>query len=339
MPSHASPLTRLIDGFGRRIDYLRVSVTDRCDLRCTYCLPKDFKGFEEPANWLSLAEMQRLVGLFVALGVHKVRLTGGEPLLRRGIAELAAGIAAMPGLADLSVSTNGTRLVQHATTLRAAGVSRLNISLDTLDPACFARITGRDCLDDVLAGLAAARAAGFDPIKLNMVLQGAVNEREVERMVAFSMAHGFVLRLIEAMPMGDTGRSVKPVDASALGVRLAARFGLVPEIQAGGGGPARYWRAARSDAVPGGGMSLGVITPMSQHFCAACNRVRLGVDGTLYLCLGQEDKVDLGRQLRDGASDAQLTAAIVAAMARKPERHAFDSRPGQVVRFMSQTGG
>ncbi|QEI09075.1 GTP 3',8-cyclase MoaA [Pigmentiphaga aceris] len=335
----ASSPIGLIDGFGRRIDYLRVSVTDRCDLRCTYCLPKGFKGFEEPANWLSLAEMQRLVGLFVELGVHKVRLTGGEPLLRRGIGELAAGIAALPGLKDLSVSTNGTRLTHHATALRQAGVTRLNVSLDTLDPACFARITGRDCLSDVLSGLAAAQAAGFDPIKLNMVMQGAVNDADVERMVAFSIEHGFVLRLIEAMPMGDTGRSVMPVDASALGIRLAARFGLVPAIERGGGGPARYWRAASADASVRGGMSLGVITPMSQHFCASCNRVRLGVDGTLYLCLGQEDKVDLGRQLRDGASDAQLRSAIVAAMAMKPERHVFDSRPGQVVRFMSQTGG
>ena len=339
MSSSSAYPPRLIDGFGRRIDYLRVSVTDRCDLRCSYCLPKGFKGFEEPANWLSLAEMQRLVGLFVGLGVHKVRLTGGEPLLRRGIAELAAGIAALPSLEDLSVSTNGTRLAQHATSLRAAGVSRLNVSLDTLDPACFARITGRDCLPDVLAGLAAACAAGFDPIKLNMVMQGAVNESDVERMVAFSIEHGFVLRLIEAMPMGDTGRSVRPVDVSALGVRLAARFGLVPGILPGGAGPARYWRAARPNGAPGAGMSLGLITPMSQHFCAACNRVRLGVDGTLYLCLGQEDKVDLGRQLRDGASDAQLQAAIVAAMARKPERHVFDSQPAQLVRFMSQTGG
>lgn len=330
-----APAASLIDGFGRRIDYLRVSVTDRCDLRCTYCLPKGFKGFEEPANWLTLAEMQRMVGLFVGLGVAKVRLTGGEPLLRRGLDGLARGIAAMPGLRDLSLSTNGTQLVRHARSLREAGVQRLNLSLDTLDPGCFARITGRDCLQDVLDGLEAAQQAGFDPIKLNMVVQGGINEDDVQRMVAFAVERGVVLRLIEAMPMGDTGRSIKPVDVTALGVRLAARFGLIPEIAAAGAGPARYWRTADGRRP----MSLGVITPMSQHFCASCNRVRLGVDGTLYLCLGQEDKVELGHMMRAGASDDALRAAIVAAMAVKPERHEFNTRPTRIVRFMSQTGG
>ncbi|KOQ42349.1 molybdenum cofactor biosynthesis protein MoaA, partial [Achromobacter xylosoxidans] len=156
----------LIDGFGRRIDYLRVSVTDRCDLRCGYCMPKGFKGFEEPANWLRHDEMARLAGLFAGLGVRRVRLTGGEPLLRRSVADLAAAIAALPGVDDLSLSTNGTQLARHAAALRAAGVHRLNISLDTLDAAEFGRITGRDCLDAVLAGLRAAREAGFAPIKL-----------------------------------------------------------------------------------------------------------------------------------------------------------------------------
>ncbi|MEH6459437.1 GTP 3',8-cyclase MoaA [Chitinimonas sp. JJ19] len=323
----------LIDPYHRRIDYLRVSVTDRCDLRCTYCLPKGFKGFEEPANWLTHQEMSRLVGLFVQLGVRKVRLTGGEPLLRRGIATLAGQIAGLPGLQDLSLSSNGTQLAQHATALRAAGVRRLNISLDTLDESCFARITGRDCLADVLQGLSVAKAAGFAPIKLNMVVQAGVNEAEVERMVDFSIAHGFILRLIEAMPIGDTGRQTGVVDLTSLGLRLADRFGLIPEVKGQGAGPARYWTTADGE------MSLGVITPMSQHFCAACNRVRLGVDGTLYLCLGQEDKVALGQQLRAGASDAELRAAIVSAIAVKPERHEFTTQPTKIVRFMSQTGG
>ena len=326
-------LPALIDGYGRRIDYLRVSVTDRCDLRCTYCLPKDFKGYEEPADWLTHAEMTRLIGIFAALGVRKVRLTGGEPLLRRGIADLAAGIAALPGLADLSLSSNGTQLARHAAALKAAGVQRLNISLDTLDSGCFARITGRDCLADVLEGLQAAQAAGFDPIKLNMVVQAGVNEAEVERMVEFSMQHGFILRLIETMPIGDTGRQAAYVDLSALGQRMADRYGLLPQVMGAGAGPARYWRN------PANAMSLGVITPMSQHFCAACNRVRLGVNGTLYLCLGQEDKLELGRFLRAGASDAELQAHIRAAIARKPERHEFNTRPEKIIRFMSQTGG
>lgn len=326
-------MTRLIDSFQRRIDYLRVSVTDRCDLRCTYCLPKGFKGFEEPAHWLRHEEMSRLVGLFVGLGVSKVRLTGGEPLLRRGVTDLARQISALPGLRDLSVSSNGTQLARHAAGLREAGVSRLNISLDSLDADCFARITGRDCLADVLDGLRAAREAGFRPIKLNMVVQADVNLDEVQRMVAFAIEQGFVLRLIEPMPVGDTGRATQGVDLSTLGEQLAAQHGLVPEIMGQGAGPARYW------CTPDRQMSLGVITPMSQHFCAACNRVRLGVDGTLYLCLGQNDQVPLGRMMRDGATDADLVNAIHAGIEAKPERHEFNERPQQIVRFMSQTGG
>ncbi|TJZ66380.1 GTP 3',8-cyclase MoaA [Chitiniphilus eburneus] len=331
--SDSAATTALIDPFGRRIDYLRVSVTDRCDLRCTYCLPKGFKGFEEPAHWLRHAEMLRLVGLFVRLGVGKVRLTGGEPLLRRGVADLATGIAALPGLVDLSMSTNGTQLAALAAPLKAAGVHRLNVSLDTLDRGCFARITGADRLDAVLAGLSAAKAVGLAPIKLNMVVQGDVNEHDVERMVAFSLAQGFVLRLIETMPMGDTGRSARPVDVSRLGARLAAEHGLLPAIASHGAGPARYWADAD------GRFALGVITPLSQHFCAACNRVRLTVDGTLHLCLGQEDRVPLGAMLRDGASDDALIDAIRAGIAAKPERHDFNAQPGKIVRFMAQTGG
>jgi cyclic pyranopterin phosphate synthase len=325
--------TRLIDSFQRRVDYLRVSVTDRCDLRCTYCLPKGFKGFEEPAHWLRHEEMARLVGLFVRLGVSKVRLTGGEPLLRRGVSDLARMLTAQPGLTDLSVSSNGTQLARHAQSLRDAGVHRLNISLDSLDPGCFARITGRDCLDDVLDGLREARSVGFAPIKLNMVVQPDVNLGEVQRMVAFAIEHGFVLRLIEPMPVGDTGRASKGVDLSELGDTLARSHGLIPQIMGQGAGPARYW------CTPDGGMSLGVITPMSRHFCASCNRVRLGVDGTLYLCLGQNDQVPLGQMLRQGGRDHDLMAAIAEGIARKPERHEFNERPEQIVRFMSQTGG
>ena len=323
----------LVDAFGRTIDYLRVSVTDRCDLRCTYCLPEAFKGFEEPANWLTPQEMGRLVALFVGLGVRHVRLTGGEPLTRRALPELARDIAALPGLRDLSLSTNGTRLDRWAHTLRAAGVQRLNVSLDSLDADCMARITGRDCLADVLRGIEAAREAGFSPIKLNMVVQPGVNDHEVEGMVDFARRHALVLRLIEPMPVGDTGRATQGVDLSKLGEQLAAQHGLVPEIMGQGAGPARYW------CTPDRQMSLGVITPMSQHFCEACNRVRLGVDGTLYLCLGQNDQVPLGRMMREGASDAELVAAIHGGILVKPERHEFNERPQQIVRFMSQTGG
>ncbi|WP_374336531.1 GTP 3',8-cyclase MoaA [Leeia sp.] len=323
----------LIDPFGRQITYLRVSVTDRCDLRCTYCLPKGFKGFEEPANWLRHDEMARLVGLFVELGISKVRLTGGEPLLRRGLADLTGRLSALPGLRDLSLSSNGTQLAQHAAALKQAGVRRLNISLDSLDPACFARITGRDCLASVLDGLMAAKAVGLTPIKLNMVVQPEVNQHEVERLLTFALAQGFVLRLIEPMPIGDTGRATTTLNLSRLGADLAQQHGLMPLLDAQDSGPARYWTTGDNRAC------FGVITPMSQHFCERCNRVRLGVDGTLYLCLGQEDQVPLGRWLREGASDAELVARIRAAIARKPERHDFQQQPGKIIRFMSQTGG
>ncbi|MDZ5629709.1 radical SAM protein, partial [Achromobacter xylosoxidans] len=254
-------------------------------------------------------------------------------LLRRGVAGLAAAIAALPGVDDLSLSTNGTQLARHAAALRAAGVHRLNISLDTLDAAEFGRITGRDCLDAVLAGLRAAREAGFAPIKLNSVVHAATPEADVRRLLDYALAQGFILRLIEPMPVGDCGRRYAHADLGELGARLAADAGLVPALAGQGAGPARYWSSG------GGAPVLGVITPMSRHFCAACNRVRLGVDGTLYLCLGQEDQVPLGRLLREGASDADLERAIRAGIAAKPERHEFTTRPERIVRFMSQTGG
>lgn len=323
----------LIDRHHRTIDYLRVSVTDRCDLRCTYCLPKGFKDYAEPAHWLTHAEMARLVGLFLDLGVSKVRLTGGEPLLRRGVAGLAAALFAHHGLRDLSLSTNGTQLARHAPALHAAGVRRLNVSLDTLDRGRFAAITGRDCLDDVLAGLRAAEHAGFSPIKINMVVQAGVNEADIDAMLARACERGWILRLIEPMPIGHTGRAAAGVDLTRTGEALAQRHSLLPQVLGRGTGPARYWRDPRS------GASLGVITPMSRHFCVACNRVRLGVDGTLYLCLGQEDSVPLGRLLRQGLDDAALKQAIVEGIAAKPERHDFLAAPQKIVRFMSQTGG
>lgn len=328
-----SPAPPLVDRFGRRIDYLRVSVTDRCDLRCTYCLPKGFADFAEPADWMSHGEMTRLVSLFTARGVSRVRLTGGEPLLRRGISELASRISALPGLEDLSLSSNGTQLARHARDLKAAGVRRLNISLDSLDASCFARITGRDCLDSVLAGLDAAQAAGFAPIKLNAVVQAEPDRAQLDTLLHFALSRGLVLRLIEVMPVGDTGRRSGHCDVGVIGCELAARHGLLPELRPGTGGPARYWIS------PDGRSSLGVITPMSQHFCATCNRVRLAVDGTLYLCLGQEHQVPLGRLMRAGATDDELHDILQAAILTKPERHDFVARPDKIVRFMSQTGG
>jgi cyclic pyranopterin phosphate synthase len=322
----------LRDPFGRPITYLRLSVTDRCDLRCTYCLPEGFRGFEEPGHWLTLDEVERLVGAFVRLGVHKIRLTGGEPLLRRNLCELAARLGRLPGVADLSLSTNATQLRRHADALRQAGVSRINVSLDSLRPERIRAITGRDCLHDILDGLAAATAAGFSPVKVNMVVQGGVNDDEVPEMLAFCMERGFVLRLIETMPMGSTGRSASHLDLQDLKEQLRSRFGLVDGVLPGGG-PARYLQSLD------GAFSVGFITPLSQHFCATCNRVRLAVDGTLYPCLGQESRYGFRSLLREGVSDTGLEAAVQQAIALKPERHEFREAPRKIVRFMSATGG
>lgn len=327
-------MRELIDSFNRRIDYLRLSVTDRCDLRCTYCIPKGFKNFQEPASWLRFDEIERVVGAFTELGVRRVRLTGGEPLLRRDLAKLAARLTALNGLEDLSLSTNATQLDKHARSLYDAGVARLNVSLDSLRADRFAAITNGGKLEKVLSGLAAAKAAGFTPIKINMVVMGGVNDDEIDDLIAYCGGNGFSLRLIETMPMGDTGRSASGqyVDLQDVRRRLEQRYELVPAAMPGGG-PARYVKVQAT------GLTIGFITPISQHFCATCNRVRVSVDGTLYLCLGQEEKLELRPLLRAGINDAELRAAILQAIALKPERHEFKEAPAKLVRFMSLTGG
>jgi GTP 3',8-cyclase len=321
----------LIDRFGRRIEYLRLSVTDRCDLRCAYCIPEGFKGFEEPDHWLTFDEIERLLGLFAGLGLKRVRLTGGEPLLRRNLAGLVAGIAALPGIEDISVSTNATQLAGMAVELKQAGVSRLNVSLDSLNPETVARINGRPVLEQVLAGLEAARLAGFAPIKVNMVVMRE-NADEVDDIVSYCMQRGFVLRLIELMPMGDTARRMGYVDLQPVKARLQQRFGLIDTVM-NGGGPARYLGS------PDRRFNVGFITPISQHFCATCNRVRMTVDGVLHLCLGQEDRVDFRGMMRSGASDSELVETMRRAIEMKPERHDFVEAPTKLVRFMSMTGG
>ena len=322
----------LTDPFGRRIEYLRLSVTDRCDLRCAYCMPSYFSGYEEPEHWLSFDEIERLVSLFAHMGLRRVRLTGGDPLMRNGLAGLAQRIKAIPGVDDLSLSTNGTQLRKHGQALRDAGIDRLNVSLDTLQPSRFAEITRRDALADVLAGLATAREIGFAPIKINMVWLAGVNDDELEAMVDFCRRGQFILRLIETMPMGETGRQSQYASLQPLIASLKDRFGLIDGLIPGGG-PARYLVS------PDGQFSLGFITPMSQHFCATCNRVRLTVDGILHLCLGQEDRLDLRSLMRSGESDENILAAIQAAIDRKPERHEFSERPEKIIRVMSSTGG
>jgi len=323
----------LVDPFGRSIDYLRLSVTDRCDLRCFYCLPKGFNDFEEPEHWLTFDEIERVIRAFGALGTRRVRITGGEPLVRKNLPELTARLQNLPGIDDLSLSTNAVKLGRHAEALYQSGVRRLNVSLDCVDPKRFQEITGGK-IEKVIDGLMAAKAAGFSPIKINMVVMKGVNEDDVEAMVDFCIEHDFTLRFIETMPMGDTGRAAsrRYLDLQEVRRRLEQRFDLLPGVMPGGG-PARYVQVA------GTRLRIGFITPISQHFCATCNRVRLAVDGTLYLCLGQEDKLELRPLLRAGVSDAALEQAIVSAIARKPVRHDFRAKPEQMLRFMSVTGG
>jgi cyclic pyranopterin phosphate synthase len=324
---------QLIDPFGRRVEYVRLSVTDKCNLRCFYCLPEGFRGFEEPEHWLTFAEIERVIGAFAELGVRRVRITGGEPLVRKDLPQLVGRLAGLPGVDDLSLSTNATLLARHANSLKQAGIARINVSLDSLRPERFEKITGGK-LEPVLEGLMAAKAAGFTPIKLNILALRDINDDEFEAMVEFCLEHGFTLRFIETMPVGSTGRNASEhyLDLETVKQQLAKRFDLVPGVMPGGG-PARYVQ------VRGTELRIGFITPISQHFCATCNRVRLAVDGTLYLCLGQDHKFELRPLLRQGISDAGLQEAIREALTLKPERHEFREKPGQVVRFMSMTGG
>ncbi len=325
-------MSTLLDGCGRRIDYLRLSVTDRCDLRCAYCMPVGFKDYEEPEHWLSFGEIERLLAVFARLGLKRIRLTGGEPLLRRNLVDLVRRLAALPGIEDLSLSTNGTQLAKHAASLRQAGVTRLNVSLDSLDRERFHSICRRDVLPQVLDGLEAARSEGFALTKINMVATAATTDADIDAMVAYCMEQRFVLRLIETMPVGETGRSVGHRALGPVRERLRQRFGLVDGVVPGGG-PARYLVA------PDGSFQIGFITPISQHFCETCNRVRLSVDGALHLCLGREDKVEFRPLLRRGCSDDELEQALLEGLRRKPARHDFRELPQRVVRFMSATGG
>lgn len=326
-------MTQLIDRFGRTIEYLRVSVTDRCDFRCFYCIPKGFKGFTESENRLTLEEFVRLIRIFSELGVSKLRLTGGEPLVRRDIADMVQQIAALPGVDDLSMSTNASHLAEHAEVLKKAGVSRINVSLDTLNPDVFREITQSE-LQPVLEGLMAAKKAGLHPIKINMVVMKDLNVDEIGNMVDFCLEHGFTLRFIETMPVGTAGQDAvdRYVSLDEIRKDLEQRFEMEPARMTGAG-PAKYLKLV------GKRLKIGFITPMSQHFCEDCNRVRLSSEGTLYLCLGQQDKLEFRPLLRQGLTDEELKAAILEAIQRKPEKHEFNDNPDQVVRVMSMTGG
>lgn len=324
----------LTDSFGRQIRYLRLSITDRCDLRCSYCLPEQHSEFQEPASWLNFDETERIVSAFAQLGVQRLRITGGEPLVRRNAVELIGRLARISGIEDLSLSTNATRLEKLAPDLVKAGIQRINVSLDTLDAAQYQHIT-KGKLDKVLNGLAAAKQAGLAPIKINMVLMQGENEDQVEPMIHYCAANGFTLRLIETMPIGNPGQEASAsryISLQQVRDQLAQRYTLSPAVMPGGG-PARY------DLIEELGLKIGFITPISQHFCESCNRVRLTTDGVLHTCLGQSDQFPL-KPLAGAETDPQhLIEAIETAIQLKPERHEFKEKPSQIVRFMASTGG
>ena len=330
--SHA--VTQLVDGFDRTIHYLRLSVTDRCNLRCTYCMAEEMEFLPKHAV-LSLEEMIRLSRCFVQLGVDKIRLTGGEPLVRRGIEELAQELGALPGLRELVMTTNAVLLDQHAHALRAAGMRRLNISIDSLKPERFKQMTRIGDLADVLRGIQTAQEAGFERIKLNSVILAGQNDDEILDLVDFAHQRGFDISFIEEMPLGEIdshGRASTQYSSADIRAQLENRFGLLPSTETSGG-PARYYQIANSHT------HVGFISPISDNFCASCNRVRLTTEGRLLLCLGNEHSVDLRQIVRDGGSDHDLQQAIVDSMAIKPEKHFFDPQETRILRFMNATGG
>jgi cyclic pyranopterin phosphate synthase len=333
-PSAATPL---VDSFGRHITYLRVSVTDRCDFRCTYCM-SEHMTFLPKSEVLTFEELEALVLAFVARGVRKVRLTGGEPLVRRDILDLITSLGGHlgKGLDELTLTTNGSQLAQHAPALARAGIRRVNVSLDSLDPQKFVAITRRGRLEQVIAGIDAATAAGLRT-KINMVALAGINADEIVDMLVWAHGRGHDLTLIEAMPLGETGMDRADAHLPLVEVRdrLAERFTLT-RLAERTGGPARYFSVAET------GGKLGFITPLSHNFCESCNRVRLTCTGRLYLCLGQEDHLDLREALREKGLKG-VDAALDRAMILKPKGHDFiidrSGMSGDPGRHMSVTGG
>ena len=329
----------LIDPFARPITYLRVSVTDRCDFRCTYCMAEHMQ-FLPKRDLLTLEELDRLCSAFVALGVRKLRVTGGEPLVRRNIMEFFRAMSRHlgHGLDELTLTTNGSQLARFADELAACGVRRVNVSLDTLDAAKFAQITRWGRLEQVLDGIKAATRAGIR-VKINAVALKGFNEAELFSLLDWCAGQGHDLTFIEVMPMGDMGEEQRLDQYWALSdlrARLSERLTLTPLAERTGG-PARYVRIEET------GQKIGFITPLTHNFCESCNRVRLTCTGELYMCLGQEDRADLRAPLRESGDDAPVRDAIREAITRKPKGHDFDYTrqhvAGQVGRFMSHTGG
>jgi cyclic pyranopterin phosphate synthase len=325
----------LVDGFGRRITYVRLSVTDRCDLRCRYCMAEEMR-FLPKRDILTLEEIVELAGIFIARGVRRIRLTGGEPLARRGIGELIATLGARVGrgLEELTLTTNGTQLSRFAPTLSDAGVRRVNVSLDSLRPDRFAHITRRGDLDQVLSGIVAAQAAGLS-VKINMVALKGLNEDEIDDMLRWCASESLDLTLIETMPLGEVeeDRTSHYLPLDVVRQQLDARYGLTPSISRTGG-PARYYNVA------GLGVRLGLITPLTGNFCDGRNRIRVAATGTVYGCLGHDQKVEL-RELLRGGGVAAVNEALDQLLARKPKRHDFRIAAAEpaVARHMNVTGG
>lgn len=328
---------QLVDNFGRTVNYVRLSVTDRCDLRCVYCMAEHMT-FLPREEILSIEEFTSLGQAFVGLGVTKLRITGGEPLVRRGTIDLLQNLGQLPGLNELCLTTNGTHLPRYAQAIRDAGVKRINVSLDSLIPERFRQLTRFGDLHQVLAGIKAAQRAGLN-IKLNCVALKHYNADEVPDLVQFALNEGLDISFIEEMPLGkinDHGRAAEYVSSDELRTVISRIHHLWPQHNPlADAGPSRYWQ------VQGFASRIGFISPHSHNFCGSCNRVRVTATGRLLLCLGNEHSVDLREQLRDGNySDVALRECIINAMRHKPEKHNFDlNDEPQIVRFMNMTGG
>ena len=328
--------TQLIDSFDRRISYLRLSVTDRCDFRCQYCMAETMT-FLPRGQVLTIEELLRTARLFTELGVKKIRVTGGEPLIRRGVEELFAGLGKLPGLDTLALTTNGSHLLEQAAGLRAAGVRSINISLDSLNPTRFEAITRIGKLSTVLEGIDAAIASGFERIRLNAVILNGLNHDEVVTLTHFALSKQIHIAFIEEMPLGQVnlgGKQLEYVSSDSIKSELETHFELQPLVSRDSSGPSRDYLIAGSQT------QVGFISPHSHNFCAECNRLRVSAEGRLLMCLGNEESIDLRDLLRSGRSDDEIKSTIIDSLAIKPERHVFD-RPDepQIVRFMNATGG
>ena len=326
----------LIDGFDRSIAYLRLSVTDRCDFRCQYCMAEEMT-FLPRSQVLSLEELARIAKIFVELGVRKIRVTGGEPLIRKGIDTLLQTIGKLPQLEELAITTNASQLPRRAKALHAAGVRNLNISLDTLDADGFRRITRTGDLAQVLSGIDAALAAGFERIRLNAVILKSQNEDQILPLAEFAIARGIDIAYIEEMPLGQVnaaGKALELVTSDRVLAILHQQHTLAAISAQAHAGPARYFSVAGSVS------KIGVISPHSNNFCSSCNRLRITAEGQLLLCLGNEHAISLRDIMRDGATDEALKKAIRQALHYKPERHVFDQpNEPQILRFMNASGG